>query len=93
MTALTAELDRKLAELGSTRASLLERLVRDAMALAEASPAGPSATSTLTDVEPPVMTEVQQVLLSTRDYEHLLDALDQPPRDLPRLRRLMQEGQ
>lgn len=92
MTALAAELDRKLAELGSARAGLLERLVRDAMALAEAGATRPQATATPADSDAPAMTEIVRVPLSTADYEQLCDALERPPRDLPRLRRLMQEG-
>ena len=93
MTALAAELDRKLAELGAPRASLLERLMREAMALAEASPAHPPAGRSSAEGGAAEMTELQRVPLSTADYEHLCAALERPPRDRPRLRRLMEEGQ
>jgi hypothetical protein len=82
MTALAIELDRKLTELNSERARLLERLVRDAMALAESVEAGSPDWLNM---------KVQPLTMSEADYDHLVAALDEPPRDLPRLRELMRE--
>lgn len=88
MTALASELDRKLSELDSERARLLEHLVRDAMALAESSPAGSKPGP---DLEAEGTMEVQKIKLSAQDYDLLCRWLDEPPRDLPRLRQLMRE--
>jgi len=82
MTALASELDRKLSELTSERARLLERLVRDAMALAESVEAGGPDGLNL---------EVQPLPMSAADYDHLAAALNEAPRDLPRLRELLRE--
>lgn len=81
MTALAAELDRKLSQLDPERAAKLERVVREAMALAEPE----SAEFDWTKMQ------VHELKLSKADYEFLMEALDAPPRDLPRLRKLMQE--
>lgn len=80
MTALTSELDRKLSELTTERARLLERLVRDAMALADSEPSGGPDGLNL---------ELQPLPMSAADYDHLATALGEPPRDLPRLRDLL----
>ena len=80
MTAIASELDRKLTELTAERARLLERLVRDAMALAESAAAEDADWLNM---------KVQPVTVCEADYDHLAAALDEPPRDLPRLRELM----
>jgi hypothetical protein len=82
MTALANELERKLSELPSERARLLERLVRDAMALAESTDGGAPDWLNL---------QVQPLPISAADYDHLAAALEEPPRDLPRLRELLRE--
>ena len=82
MTALASELDRKLTELNAERARLLERLVRDAMALAENAEAGSPDWLNM---------QVQPLPMSAADHDHLAAALDEPPRDLPRLRELLRE--
>jgi hypothetical protein len=91
MTELAAELDQKLTKLTPAKARALERLVREAMALAETPemasptanvPAGPNDLLNLRVYALPVMTQ---------DFERLWEAMDEPPRELPRLRELLRE--
>jgi len=84
MTAIASQLDSKLAQLPPAKARLLERLVREAMTLADVAETVEAAPDWLE-------MQVHRLPLATADYERLTEALDQPPRDLPRLRELLRE--
>ena len=92
MTELASELDQKLAQLAPAKARVLERLVREAIALADAgdSPMQPGAV----EREDPDLLELQvhPLPLTTSDFERLAEALEQPLRDLPRLRELLNQS-
>jgi hypothetical protein len=83
MTALAAELDEKLAQLAPAKARALERLVREAIALAD--------DKVDVDTEDLLNLRVQPLPLPTRDFERLREALDQRARELPRLRELLRQ--
>src|SRR5437016_5468323 len=90
MTELASKLDEKLAQLTPGKARVLERLVRDAMALADADSqtaieAPPGQTTDWLEMQ------VHSLSLPTADYERLAGPSDQPPRNLPRLRELLKE--
>jgi hypothetical protein len=91
MTDLAAELDQKLAKLEPAKAQLLERLVREAMALADA----PEMASPTANMEPAsdnlLNLRVYPLSLVAEDFGRLQEAMDQPPRELPRLRDLLRQ--
>ena len=87
MTDLASELDEKLAKLPPAKARVLERLVREAMVLADAADVqtGTAGADELLNLR------VQTLPLDSRDFERLGEALEESPRDLPRLRELLRE--
>src|SRR5438067_1210409 len=91
MTDLAAELDQKLTELAPAKARVLERLVREAMALADAADVSLQTGTAKPGTDELLNLRVYPLPLATPDFERLREALDQPPRDLPRLRELLSE--
>ena len=89
MTDLAVELDQKLMKLAPAKARALERLVREAMALADAADIQTGAAETGSDEL--LSLRVHPFPLNSQDFERLREALDEPPRDLPRLRELLHE--
>jgi uncharacterized protein (DUF1778 family) len=91
MTDLAAELDQKLAKMEPAKARVLERLVREAMALADA-PGTASPTANVDAASDDLLNlRVYPLALMTEDFERLHEAMDQPPRELPRLRELLSQ--
>ena len=91
MTDLACELDQKLAQLAPAKARALERLVREAMALADAKDASRATEPEEGGIQEALNLRVYPLPLGGPDFERLCGALDEPPRDLPRLRELLSE--
>ena len=89
VTDLAVELDQKLMKLAPAKARALERLVREAMALADAADIQTGAAEAGSDEL--LSLRVRPLPLTSQDFERLREALDEPPRDLPRLRELLHE--
>lgn len=85
MTDLAAELDQKLTQLAPAKARGLERMVRDAMALADASGKIDADADELLNLR------VYPLPLGSGDFGRLREAIDEPVRELPRLRDLLRE--
>lgn len=91
MTDLASELDQKLTQLAPAKARALERLVREAMALADANDASRAPTAEEAGIEEALNLRVRPLPLDDPDFERLHGALDEPPRDLARLRELLSQ--
>jgi hypothetical protein len=89
MTDLAAELDQKLTKLAPAKARVLERLVREAMALAGATETTPPAGDVDAGADHLLNLRVYPLPLMTQDFERLREAFEGPPRELPRLRELL----
>jgi hypothetical protein len=84
MTDVAAELDQKLMRLAPSKARVLERLVREAMELADTA----EVTSGTDDL---LNLHVYPLPLKASDFERLREALDETTRELPRLRELLRQ--
>jgi hypothetical protein len=91
MTDLASELDQKLTQLAPTKARALERLVREAMALADANDPSRATTPTEAGIQAALNLRVYPLSLPSPDFERLRGALDESPHDLPRLRELLSQ--
>ena len=91
MTDLASELDQKLTQLAPAKARALERLVREAMALADANNASQATNPEEAAIQEALDLRVYPLPLATPDFERLREILDEPPHDLPRLRELFSE--
>ena len=91
MTDLASELDQKLTQLAPAKARVLERLVREAMALADADDASRTTNLEEEAIHEALNLRVQPLSLAAADFERLSEALNDSPRDLPRLRELLRK--
>ena len=83
MTDVASDLDQKLTQLAPAKARLLERLVREAMALADASDVSQPSKSEEAAIREALDLRVYPLPLDSPDFERLHEALNAPTRDLP----------
>jgi len=85
MTDLALKLEQKLTQLAPGKARALERVVREAMALAD-------AAETMSGTNDLLNLRIHAIALMSEDFRRLAEALNEPPRELPRLRELLTQS-